>query len=326
MIRFVCPRCHATVSRNAQRYSCTACGAGYPIVAGIPDFRVFPDPWIGLEDDRAKALRVEAATYDLDFESSMRAYWAITTDTPRPLAERYVQHGLRALDRSRQWIGSLDGAPPGPWLELGCGTGDFLVAALERNIAVVGIDIALRWLVIARRRPQLGGDGVTLVCCCAEALPFPAGSFARVTSLGVLEHSADPRQLCREARRVIMPGGGVAFRTVNRFSALPEPHVRVWGVGFMPRRWADRYVRWRTGIGYEHHRPLSRRELRGSLLAAGFHRVKVGAARVLDQERATLGRVAASLVPMYAAARRVPIVRAALAWCAPLLEVSAETR
>ena len=324
---YVCPRCRGTLARSAAAYTCARCAATYPIVSGIPDFRVFPDPWISLEDDRAKALRVETMTRDLDFEASVRAYWEITPDTPRHLVERYVHHVTAAFRRSREWLETLPVAPDRPWVDLGCGTGDLLAAAAARGIPIVGADIAMRWLVIARKRPELRDGRVPLVCCCAEALPFADGEFARVTALGLLEHCADPLAVMREARRMLVAGGDVALRTVNRFTLLAEPHVRVWGVGFVPRSQADRYVRWRAGgggIGYRHHRPISARELRRAMRAAGLREPRVGAARVLREERAVLGRLGGAMVPVYSAVRRTPMLRRALSWVAPLLEASAK--
>src|SRR5688572_8267012 len=324
---FVCPRCRGTLRRATHAYACARCAGEYPIVSGIPDFRVFPDPWIGLDDDRAKAERVESISSDLDFEGAVRAYWEMTPDTPRHLAERYVQHVTGAGRRSREWLDTLPRAvAQGPWLDLGCGTGDLTSAAVVRGIPVVGADIAMRWLVIARKRPELHDDRSSLVCCCAEALPFADGSFARVAALGLLEHCSDPMLVLREALRVLAPGGDLMLRTVNRFSLLSEPHVRVWGVGFVPRRLADRYVRWRAGIGYRHHRPLSSRELRRAMRKAGFRGAQVGAARVLNEERAALGRIGASLTPVYSMLRRAPVLRRALSWVAPLLEASATAR
>jgi ubiquinone/menaquinone biosynthesis C-methylase UbiE len=323
---FVCPRCRGSLNQSATGYSCAACAADYPIISGIPDFRVFPDPWIGIKEDRAKALRLDAATRGFDFEASVNAYWAMTPDTPRELADRYVRHVVGALARSREWVASFPDSPGKRWIEVGCGTGDFLAAAAERNMSVVGADIAMRWLVIARRRPELRDGRIPLVCCCAEALPFAEGAFDRVASLGLLEHCAEPLPVLREARRVLARAGGIQLRTVNRYSLLPEPHVRVWGVGLLPRRYADRYVRWRANLRYQHHRPLSPAELRAALVSAGFDRVRVRAARVLQEERANLGRVGKALVPLYAAARRVPLARTALSWVAPLLEASAVAR
>ena len=320
---FVCPRCRGPLTQSGSEYACAPCASRYPIVEGIPDFRVFPDPWIGFEDDRAKGVRVAKMSASLDFEGSVRAYWSITPDTPSHLAERYVQHVVRAQARSREWLDTLSPAKSGPWLELGCGTGDLLAAGRARDARIAGTDIAFRWLVVARRRPELRDGATPLVCCCAEALPFPDGSFARVLALGLLEHCAHPEPVVREAKRVLMRGGDLVLRTVNRYSLLPEPHVRVWGVGFVPRRFADRYVRWRSGLRYQHHRPISSRETRSALRAAGFRDIRVNAARVLEDERATLGAAGRALTPVYSAARRTPLLRHAVTLCAPLLEASA---
>lgn len=320
-VSYVCPRCRGPLNARVDVFRCERCEANYPIVAGIPDFRIFADPWISIEEDRAKAIRVQAATAGLDFEASVRAYWAMTPDTPRRLVDHYVNHVLTAEDRSREWLGVLQEGPvpAGPWLDLGCGTGDLLAAASAMGTRVVGADIALRWLVVARKRRALA-ERVSFVCCCAEALPFPERTFARVTALGLLEHCGDPEPVCREALRVLTPAGAFALRTVNRYSLLPEPHVQVWGVGFLPRRLADRYVRWRSGRRYLHHRPLSAREVRQALRRTGFIRVSVGAARVLETERRRLRRAGRWLAPVYSGVRATPGAGRALAYMAPLLE------
>ena len=214
---FVCPRCHGDLDAAPAGYRCLSCTAWYPIVAGVPDFRVRSDPWIGIEEDRAKALRLERFTERMEFTDAVSAYWALTPTTPTELAARFIEHAVRAGARSQEWLGLLEGeegsAPPGCWLELGCGTGDLLSAAAAQGVSIVGIDIALRWLVVARRRA--GSTGAELVCCGAEHLPFPDRSFARVLALGLLEHCLDARTVLTEARRVLVPGGVLRLRTVN---------------------------------------------------------------------------------------------------------------
>jgi SAM-dependent methyltransferase len=292
----------------------------YPIVAGIPDFRVAPDPWIGLDEDRAKALRLEALTAGMGFEEAVRTYWQITPGTPRALAARFTDHVLRAEQRTREWLAQLPGAerlPAGPWLDLGCGTAD--LAAAAAGAPVVGIDIALRWLVIARKRLGLEASS-RLVCCNAERLPFPDRSFARALSLGMLEHCSDEKPVLREAARVLRSGGTVHLRTTNRFAPLREPHVRVWGVGFVPRRWADAYVRLRSGSRYLHHRPLSRWELNRGLRDAGFAEVGGAPARLLATDRQRLGRLGRPAGSIYTALSHRCVTRSALASISPLIE------
>jgi ubiquinone/menaquinone biosynthesis C-methylase UbiE len=295
----------------------------YPIVEGIPDFRVAPDPWIGLADDREKAQRLAEATRGAEFEDTVRAYWAMTPMTPAPMAERFISHVLGAEERSREWLRGADREdeqlPEGPWLDLGCGTGD-LLAAGPPDVTMVGVDIAMRWLVVARKRCLAGAGPRILVCACAERLPFPDGSFARALSLGLLEHCADADAVLAEARRVLRRGGVLRLRTVNRYTPLPEPHVGVWGVGLVPRRWADAYVRWRSGHRYIHHRPLSPRELARGFRRAGFARFRVSMARLLASESVRLGTLGAAARIAVDILRAAPLVRSALPWASHLVE------
>jgi SAM-dependent methyltransferase len=294
------------------------------VILGIPDFRVFPDPWIGLEDDREKARRLEERSQGASLEAMVREYWAMTPGTPATQAARFVDHVLSAYDRSRQWLDVVDSrtsVPTGPWLDVGTGGGDLACAAAARGARVVGVDIAMRWLVVARRRAELAGLAIDLICCNAEHLPFADGTFARVASLGTLEHCADAPRVLSEAHRVLARAGDVQLRTVNRYTLLREPHVRVWGVGFVPRRLANRYVRWRTGFGYEHHHPLSPRELRAGLRRAGFNSVRVDAAALVASERARLGRLGMA-ADAYESARTFPVASTILRWASPLLDAS----
>jgi SAM-dependent methyltransferase/uncharacterized protein YbaR (Trm112 family) len=324
---FVCPACRSALRHHVgadEHYRCTHCDRTYPVVIGIPDFRLRPDPWIGLEADREKGKGLEADTAHADLETTVRAYWARTPDTPRDHAERFIQFVVSAESRAAEWLDDVapGHAPEGWWLDVGCGTADLVLAGLRRGQRTVGIDIAFRWLVVARRRLQRAGLSAPLVCCNGEHLPFAENSFRRVVSLGTLEHCLDANAVVAEATRVLEPEGRLHFRTVNRFSLLPEPHVGVWGVGFVPRRWADAYVHWRSGRRYEHHRPLSTRELRRYARASGLRDVRLGAASLLASDRARLGPLSAA-APIYELARRTPAVGRVVSWTAPLLQLDA---
>ena len=318
---YACPRCHHAVAAEAAAYVCGRCDSRFPVVLGIPDFRVFPDPWIGLADDREKARQLEERARGASLEAMVRTYWAMTPATPAAQANRFVEHVMQAEARSREWVDSLPnvGRSDAPWLDIGTGTGDLSVVVAERRVGVVGIDIAMRWLVVARRRAELAGVSVDFVCCNAEHLPFADATFARATAVGTIEHLSDAARAFKETRRVLRRGGDLHARTVNRYSAMPEPHVGVWGVGYVPRRFADRYVQWRSGQRYQHHRPLSSGELRRGFRSAGFRDVRVEAASMLETERARFAdRPWAANV--YERARAMPIARGALRAVSPILD------
>jgi SAM-dependent methyltransferase len=323
-VALVCPRCKGPLAVREDAYRCGPCDARYPVVAGLPDCRVLPDPWITIPDDRDKARRLETLTAGLDFPAAVRAYWDITPETPDERKQHHIRAVLDAERQATDWLATeaSAAAPVGPWLDLGCGTGNLLAAAAARGVDAVGLDIALRWLVVARRRPGLE-DGRRLVCGDAAHLPFPPGAFAQVTALGVLEHCADLDSVLAESARVLRPGGWFRARTSNRYSLLPEPHVGVWGASYLPPPWGDRYVRWRTGQRYLHHHPRSARALAAAFRRSGFRQVRVAAARTLTTDRDRLGPLGRRAVPAYERARTALGAGRVVRAVAPFLDVEA---
>jgi SAM-dependent methyltransferase len=263
--QYCCPRCHGELERWDARYECTECQALYPVVAGIPDFRVYADPYIGLEEDRRKGRHLAEQAKRLRFSDLLDHYYEITPEVPAELAKRFKAHHMSGIKRGRGILErlaayNLDGGIGSDTrsIDLGCGTGGFLAAMSEQGSQVFGIDIAFRWLVIGQKHlAELGHDGVPLVCACADHLPYRDRRFSLVIAENLLEHVDEPYRVLEEARRIRISGGAFAARTVNRFALAPEPHVGLWGVGFMPRSWTGSYVRWLKGIPYEHIRPQS---------------------------------------------------------------------
>lgn len=314
---------------DVSAYICEACHRTYPIRLGIPDFRVFPDPYISVEDEMEKARRLIEFGRGVSLEETVRFYWRMTAEVPAVQAERYVGYVTRAVGRGRELLDSagygLSRGRRGSCLDLGCGTGGLMLAAAERCEHVTGVDIALRWLVIARKRLEENGVQARLVCACAEALPFSAGSFDAVFGLDLLEHASGRRDILGEARRVLRPGGTYVFVTPNRFSLGPEPCVRVWGVGLLPRRLAARYVQLAAGVPYRHIALPSCRELGRLLRQSGLRDGRVRAARILEIDRQTLSRAGRVVAAMYNRLCALPVVRSMLRLCGPLLRVSGRT-
>src|SRR5205814_6303531 len=115
---------------------------------------------------------------------------------------------------------------------------------------VAGVDASLVNLVVARRLLAARGHRARLAAALVERLPVSDASMSAVLALDVVEHLGDAGRFLSEAARVLRPGGRLALSTPNRFSLAAEPHVSVWGVGWLPRRWQPAYVRRRSGIDY----------------------------------------------------------------------------
>jgi len=325
-LRFVCPICRGQLTATAGGYGCPGCERTYPVHGGIPDFRVFPDPYLDFDEDRARTEKVLAAldAYP-DLESLLHYYWSLSDITPVPLRAKYVRSAMLGDGRARRVLRVLDDGtfahrPAGARvLEVGSGTGNFLAAA--RYAQVVGTDIGMRWLHVSRRRfADLGLPVPPLVCCCAEHLPFAAGSFDLVVCSSTLEFTREPRRAVAEAARVVSPAGSVYVGTANRYSVAVDPYVYLWGVGFLPRKWQAGYVRRRRGASYQHVRPLSYWELT-RLGGDHFGRVEVALPDLDDETLARLPAVTRLQVRAYRILRGTPEARSLLKRFGPQWDV-----
>lgn len=262
---WACPRCRGALEASRESLSCNACSARYPLIAGeIPDFRTAELARLNLAEDRAAAQRLLQQVDGHSAEQTVRHIFAARPHWTESQIERRTREVLAAPARLgpqlRGWLEpSLD--PPGPLLDIGCGPGGLLCAAAERGADPVGIDTSLSWLIAARVVLRERGVQARLAAAYAEALPLASASVRAVVSLDVIEHVTSPKKMLREVDRVTRPGGVFLFSTPNRYSLAAEPHVGVWGVGWLPRPWQAPYVQWRRGDAYDGTQLLSSAEL-----------------------------------------------------------------
>lgn len=270
--RFVCPGCGGELAERPDALACVSCGRSYPILFGIPDLRLTGDRYLSLEEDRRRARELfDAAAQGRSFEELLAFYWEKTESTPPPIAARHVAGVRRGVEESRPMIQAL---PGGRFLDVGCGAGGSLVAALQGGCFshLFGIDSALRWLVIAQHRlKEMGRAGaIRLAAASAEALPFSGVDFDSILLRHLLEHVADPARAVESAARVLAPGGTMGIEVFQRWTPSPEPHVGLWGVGWLPRKTQRAYVRWRTGDDYSAIRLPSRGEILRAVRGSGL--------------------------------------------------------
>ncbi len=92
-------------------------------------------------------------------------------------------------------------------LDVGCGTGNQLLLFFEKGMALgVGVDVSEDMLHYAREKMQNHGvDRIFLLKARAEALPFKANAFNRITSVTALEFFDDPIKAMTEIKRLEAP-------------------------------------------------------------------------------------------------------------------------
>ncbi len=173
-----------------------------------------------------------------------------------------------ALTGHRAWRDDcrvMAGLVPGPRvLDLGIGPG---TSALEMARAVpahqqLGLDRSRRMLRLAAARSRRRRLHLPLVQGDAVALPFRSASLDGVTGHSLLYLVPDPLAALREVRRVLRPGGAVAFLEPR---AGPASLAGALGAG---PRCAASMLLWRAMA--QLHRRFDERSLPALLHAAGL--------------------------------------------------------
>jgi SAM-dependent methyltransferase len=119
----------------------------------------------------------------------------------RPEEDRVTFFGRTGLKADE-----LDGALV---LDAGCGMGRYVRVAAEAGARVVGLDLS--GAVRAARELTADLPQVSIVQGDLLRPPFAQGSFDQIYSIGVLDHTPDPRGAFLELARLLKPGGRIAI-------------------------------------------------------------------------------------------------------------------
>lgn len=148
--------------------------------------------------------------------------WSRAAERWAPRADEIDEEGTEVTE----WLlGAVAPAAGETLLEIGAGPGGVGIAAaraidLER---VILSDIAPPMLDIARDRvDRLGLDNVDLEVADAAALPLPDAAVDAVVSRFAFQAMDDPAGALAESRRVLRPGGRLAF------TVFPAPERNPW--------------------------------------------------------------------------------------------------
>lgn len=320
-VTFCCPACRSSVVLRADAYECAACARLYPILFGIPDFRLRSDRYLSLEEERTKAEKLHEAAQTRSFAQLLEYYYEITDDVTPAAASKFTAYALEGARRAAFALddfGHVD--PHGSLLDLGCGSGGGVLAARGRFAHIVGVDIAMRWLIIARKRLEEAGHSATLVCADIESPPFADKQFSHILALDVIEHVYGVEPSIRALSRQLRPDGKLWMSASNRNWLGPHPATGIWAAAL--RGSGSRSI----SNGTRSYDPLryvtliTPAKLREACERAGLDVIDVKPLRIFDERAEGLK---ATLLMGYAAARQNPVAAGILAHWGPLFQMVA---
>ena len=180
----------------------------------------------------------------------------------RPEDEQQIQERRRWL--YREFLARHRPAPGrNRLLDVGCGTGEFLLLARAEGWDVMGIEIARAGVEAARKA------GLTVHLGSLTTLGLPESSFDLVTLWNVLDFVPDPVEQARAAHRILAPGGVLVARVVNL-----APHAALYRASRQLRRW-PRLAASLAKQYFFSQVSFSAPTLRQTLERAGFEKIEV---------------------------------------------------
>ncbi|MBM3942629.1 MAG: methyltransferase domain-containing protein [SAR202 cluster bacterium] len=192
----VCPECRAALAlQGAQWHAdqvvsgsllCSRCGQRYLIDKGIPRFVDAKETYcdnFGWQWDRFRRTQLDHLN---GTQESRKRFLAETQWRLEELRGQLV-------------------------LDAGCGAGRFTAIACQAGARVVAVDLTAGAAeACARTVAEVGGQA-DVIQASLYKLPFRTGAFDCIFSLGVLQHTPDPKKAMRALPPLLKPGGRLAY-------------------------------------------------------------------------------------------------------------------
>jgi ubiquinone/menaquinone biosynthesis C-methylase UbiE/uncharacterized protein YbaR (Trm112 family) len=260
MLNLQCPNClNQIIPKSEDSLYCDQCSRSYPVLLGIPDLRINPIKESELERNLIQMLASNFHSSSYEELLHIRMTCAPTSGDLLGHEIAYLdiqeERGKRMLEMFHQRLESINwhADPDDLALDLGCGTGGSLITMSAKFKHVLGLDPSLPSLIIAKKALEdQDVANVSLIQAYGQALPIQDSSLNFIAALNILEHVREFDAVFGECHRVLHIGGAFCGDSRNRYDLFsPEPHVNLRWLGFLPRSWAMRYVRFRRNVSYD---------------------------------------------------------------------------
>jgi SAM-dependent methyltransferase len=203
-------------------------------------------------------------------------------------------------------------------LDLGSGSGSFVVACRRRGLRAFGLEpdrigqgAKITSIQIARRRLT----EPVFVSGVGEGLPFPDACFDLVFMNQVVEHVADQAKVIRESARVLREGGVIYIACPN-YLRFYEPHYKIFWAPLLPKALGRMYLRLRgrSPAMLNQLTYTTNRRLRKLLAALGSDYTVLDLHREQFLRKRSAGGFAAGSTRLVVKLTRLPLVGAVVLW------------
>lgn len=202
--------------------ACAGCHARYPIVRGVP--HLSRRGASGSDSDSGLEKLQSATEERFGFEWTYFRDWGWLEEYPDvPDAEEKYFAALKSSTVKAFWSKALfneSDLASGTTLDGGCGNGRFVHFSASLGTEVVGVDLGPSTYVAFEHTRSM--PNVHIVRGDLFELPFLDGTFDRVFSIGVLQHTGDGPRAFRSLARKARPGGELAVCVYGTGGAIYE--------------------------------------------------------------------------------------------------------
>lgn len=260
---WVCPTCKGVLEFESDTYTCRSCRLHFERRFGMVDFRsrVYDS-----ENQLLLAEEYYRSWEKLTYEDMVRMRFSglrerglaagkkpsdlrmLDVDEEAHLAS-YTVRGKRHLTVVRSALEHLGQSTRAARLvDVGCGWGRDLLHLASMADEVIGVDVSTFSLLLTKKLLEENGvRNVTLVLAEGQSLPLRPRCVVGINSSATIEHFPEPGDFLSECSRCLQEPGWVFLYYPNRFSALPETHTGIWGLGFWSQKRQKRIVKKKTG-------------------------------------------------------------------------------
>ena len=142
-----------------------------------------------------------------------RCAWKISPASTNWFSVFYHKHTENPRDSITEILSKIN---PQSVLDIGCGDGRYALLIKKAEVPiVVGIDLSLQALQLAKEKFEVNGFNENFIRADAKKLPFLDCSLDFVIIIGLIHHTGDPSIILNEVSRVLKLGGHLYLKEIT---------------------------------------------------------------------------------------------------------------